>query len=214
VLRKDVCVQQASSVSPKSLANLRPGAPPGNLNAYKHGRTSRQLRTHRGHIRALSELTSGASRPNVLEYAVALRWSRQDRAVLEIAVAKMAVLVSHHIALADALAAGDQPPDPPDLHVSRIEHFLYRRYVDQRRALAGTSFDENADAPAESARLARQLLSDWLLASDVLGPDAPEAFGLAAAAARLEVKTANSTKTTKTTNSAKTMETIPPQEAA
>jgi hypothetical protein len=211
-------VQEPSSVPPKSLANLLPGGSPGNLNNFRHGRYSKQLRAHREYVRLLNQLAIGSSQPNVLEYTVALRWSRQDRAVLEIAVAKMAYFVHHHIVLANALAAGEHPPSPPDIHISRIEQFLYRRYVDQRRALSGASFPVEADPSTEAARLAREMLSDWLLASDVLGPEAATAYGLAEPAERMGIASAGSAGSANSASSAgsanSNTEITAPEEAA
>jgi hypothetical protein len=157
------------------------GAPRGNLNAFKNGRYSVTLRQQVAAAQALHNLTLAAGRPDVAEYLLALRWSRRDRALLELAVAKQAVFVRYRLRLLHALRNGEVPPDIPPAPLSRYENAAYVRYLEERRALLPAStrdLDPTVDPLDEEARLARQALEDWLLASSILGPEAPHAFGL------------------------------------
>jgi hypothetical protein len=157
------------------------GAPRGNRNAFKNGRYSVSVRQQAAAARALHDLTLAAGRPDVAEYLLALRWSRRDRALLELAVAKQAVYVRYRLRLLHALRNGEVPPEIPPAPLSRYENAAYVRYLEERRALLPAStrqLDPTVDPLDEEAHLARQALDDWLLAASVLGPNAPEAFGL------------------------------------
>jgi hypothetical protein len=157
------------------------GAPKGNRNAFKNGRYSVTLKQQVAAAQALHNLTLAAGRPDVAEYLLALRWSRRERALLEVAVAKQAVFVRYRLRLLHALRNGDVPPEIPPAPLSRYENAAYVRYLEERRALLPAptrDLDPTIDPLDEEARLARQALDDWLLTASVLGPDAPAAFGL------------------------------------
>lgn len=157
------------------------GAPRGNRNSFKNGRYSATLKQQVAAAQALHNLTLAAGRPDVAGYLLALRWSRRDRALLELAVAKQAVFVRYRLRLLHALRNGEVPPDIPPAPLTRYENAAYVRYLEERRALLPAStrqLDPTVDPIDEEARLARQALDDWLLTASILGPNAPEAFGL------------------------------------
>jgi hypothetical protein len=153
--------------------NGRRGAPPGNLNAIKHGRRSKPIKMTK---RAIKKLRSGIQENFVpeKEFDAAFSWTRRHNAGLTVAALKRAAQVRWHVQAVEALLNGEPQPPPPVVMFSPYELRLMKLYMEQRaliRKLGGAGlFEEQAPLPSIDVALKEtvHVLEEWQLLSSAL----------------------------------------------
>jgi len=74
-LANNYIAETSVSIGNKKRNRKKPGAPPGNLNAFKHGARSAEIRAYRAHVHALVT----AARQTLKLRALALKMQKTDR---------------------------------------------------------------------------------------------------------------------------------------